>query len=494
MKRAWISFLVLMATGQTQAAEVAPKPVEETVEQVLLGGSRAGTLTTTTVKHDTDGKQLRTTAVLDLAFRRFGSPVKVRMDSGTVETPDGKILAVFMRQVHAGGKQLILVGVVKGNKLNVKIDNGRINRELDWPTDVLGTRAQETYFTTRKPKPGDKFTFKRYDPIYNTVVTVRVVIKQKESADGTKKKLLRVELKPDKIEVPGHSVTPAGAVWWLDDDFRPVRKQIDLDGLGKAVLVRSSKDARSVSTVGGSVDIGKSSLITLNRTIIRPYDTRKAVYRVTVRDDEDPDKILVSDSHQEVKNVKGDTFELHVHPVRLAKAKGAATAGKEYLGTSHYIDHDHDRVKELARKAVGTEKDAWRKAVKIERWVKQTIKLDNQAAFAPASDVAKSPRGDCRHHAILTTALCRASDIPARTAIGLLYVVRGKPQMGFHMWTEVFINGQWLGLDSTLGKGSVSAAHIKISDHSWDKVQSLTPLLPLARVLGKISIVVVKTE
>ena len=39
-----------------------------------------------------------------------------------------------------------------------------------------------------------------------------------------------------------------------------------------------------------------------------------------------------------------------------------------------------------------------------------------------------------------------------------------------------------VGLDATLGRGSVGPAHIKITDHSWDKVATMTPLLPLMRL------------
>src|SRR5258708_26433563 len=42
-------------------------------------------------------------------------------------------------------------------------------------------------------------------------------------------------------------------------------------------------------------------------------------------------------------------------------------------------------------------------------------------------------------------------------SVGLIYVnhrQRG-PVMGFHMWTEVWVKGQWLAIDATLGQGSV---------------------------------------
>jgi transglutaminase/protease-like cytokinesis protein 3 len=123
------------------------------------------------------------------------------------------------------------------------------------------------------------------------------------------------------------------------------------------------------------------------------------------------------------------------------------------------------------------------------------MRADNAVAMGPAGDVARQLRGDCRQYALLMAALCRAEGIPARTALGLLYVEKGRrPLMGFHMWTEVWIEGQWLGLDATLGQGGVSAAHVKISDQSWHATQSLTPLLPANRILGKMNIRVLSVE
>ena len=149
---------------------------------------------------------------------------------------------------------------------------------------------------------------------------------------------------------------------------------------------------------------------------------------------------------------------------------------------------------ELARRAVDGERDAWKKALRIERWVKNAMRNDNAADLVPASQIARSLRGDCRHHAFLTAAMCRAVGVPSRTAIGLLYVYQGGPQFGFHTWAEVYIDGRWVGIDSTQGRGGVSATHLKITQHSWDKTESLTPLLPVNRILGKLRIEVLRAS
>jgi transglutaminase-like putative cysteine protease len=89
--------------------------------------------------------------------------------------------------------------------------------------------------------------------------------------------------------------------------------------------------------------------------------------------------------------------------------------------------------------------------------------------------------------------MCRAAGVPSRTAVGLVYAPRERA-MGFHMWIEVWVGGKWYALDPTLGQGHVGAAHLKITDHHWNDVQSMTPLLPVTRVLGKLQIEVVSVK
>src|SRR5207302_1739264 len=126
------------------------------------------------------------------------------------------------------------------------------------------------------------------------------------------------------------------------------------------------------------------------------------------------------------------------------------------------------RVKSLARTAVGTETDPWKKALRIEKWVNQNMKVTSDQALAPADYVARALRGDCTEFAMLMAAMCRAEGIPSRTAVGLIYAdLATGPVFAFHMWTEVWVNNAWVGLDATLGNGRVSAMHLKIADHSW---------------------------
>ena len=96
---------------------------------------------------------------------------------------------------------------------------------------------------------------------------------------------------------------------------------------------------------------------------------------------------------------------------------------------------------------------------------------------------------------MLTAAMCRAEGIPSRTAVGLVYAEpKEQPAFAFHIWTEVWVDGEWLPLDGTLGRGSIGATHLKICDQSWHDARSMAPLFPVVRVLGRVSIDVVSVD
>jgi Transglutaminase-like superfamily len=481
-----------------------PDVVEDVWEAVHSGTAQIGYVHTWVLR--IDAKLLRTTAEMRLTFRRQGATLSVRQEQGTEETPDGAVIRVFAKQYQGAGIQLDLNGTLEDGKMHVIIDKGRIERRLRWSDEVVGLAKRMHYFEDRKPKSGDRFTLQVYEPTYNTVVTLRATVGEPEEVSvlGKQRKLLRVDLKPDVLDVPGQKVQLPASVVWLDERYVPVRRQIEMEGLGPIVLTRAT---RAQATAGGgpvgAPDINTQTMIFLNRAIPKPHSTRSIVYRVTVKDDPGPGTALVQDEHQEIRNLKGNTFDLQVHPVeagaKIPKPGGRekVEADAEYLASNDYIPSDDPRIRGQALRAVGKETDPWRKAQNIERWVKDAMKVDNLAPMASARVTAVELRGDCRHYALLTAALSRAQGIPSRTAIGLLYVIDRrtlKPALGFHMWTEVWIDGHWLGLDATLGQGRIGAGHVKITHHSWHDTKSLTPFLPVTRVLGKLAIEVVQVE
>jgi transglutaminase-like putative cysteine protease len=493
---------LLLLTLPTRAAEQPQGKIVEDVWEVLqMGGYRVGHVHTATREIETrGGKVLRTVLQFEMTLKRSGAVQKLRFENGTNETADGKVVGIAMRM-----DQVTQEGTVEEKGLHVKVNGGQIDKYVPWNDEVFGLSKQERLYKERKVKPGDKFAYKSYEPSITSVVTVRAQVGEAEEVETLqgKKRMLRVTLASDPIAVPkpGSDETfklqLPKMVLWLDKELTPVRRQTELPGLGTVVMQRTTR-AAATAPVEEVRDILENTSIALNRFIANPHATRRVVFRVTVKDDDEPTTALARDARQEIKNARGNGFELHVKAVR-APAKVArpdAPVREEYLKNCYFLNCDDAQVQRLAAEAVGDETDPLKKARRIERWVFDNMQNDNQVAFVPADRLARSLKGDCRQHAVLTAAMCRAAEVPSRTAVGLVYAVdrRGRPIMAYHMWTEVWVQGQWLAIDATLGQGSIGAAHIKIADHSWYDTQSLTPLLSVARVLDKLTIEVVSVD
>jgi hypothetical protein len=494
---------LVLWVGVASAAEPAGKIVLDTWDVAFIEKSKVGFFHTSVRETEKDGKKsYRTLLEMDLTIKRYNAEARLRMENGTEETAEGKVTAVFMRQFLANKQTLELNGAVEDGQLHLTIDKGNVDKKIAWNDDVIGLYCQERLFQQKKAKPGDQFTYLTFEPTLSTVVTVQATVKEEEEVEllgGKKKRLLRVEATPDKVEVPGTKIQLPTMISWLDKEKLPVRSQLEMPGLGKILLYRATKEIAQ-APVDGNVklpDLGLAALVPLNKAIKQPHDTKAAVYRITLKGDDEPTSAFAVDNRQEIKNAKGSSFELHVHAVRdPGKGEDDAKADAEFLESCYFLDSADGKVKELVRQAIGDQRDPWKKAKLIERWVCDNMRHSNSAEFGTAGQIARNLEGDCRQHAMLTAAMCRSADVPSRTALGLVYVTdRQKgPVMGFHMWTEVWIKGQWFGIDATLGRGSVGATHVKIADSSWHDTHDQKPLLPVTRVLGKVTMEVLSVD
>jgi hypothetical protein len=495
----WIAVSVVFASaGLAQAGQPQGKLVLDLWDAAYLEGGRAGYVHTTVHELDRDGqKLLRTTVDLHLTVKRFKDTIQLRGTAGTEETAAGKVVGTVMKQQVGQNKQLTITGVVSGKMIDLYLDGkAGVLKPAPWDDRAIGLYRQQNLFRDRQAKPGDKFNYLSFEPSVNLVVRTDVTVKDYEDValNGKgKAKLLRAELVPEKLE----GVTLPTLTVWLDKDGTALRQQVEVPGLGKMTLLRTTREVALAPGPEATItDIGISQMIRLNKKLVQPYDLSTITYRITVKDDDDAASTFVRDERQKVKDSKGSTFLMQVSSSRgPVKGGQAAKIGDEFTQSSYFITSADAKVKELARKAVGKEKDPWRKALAIERWVNQNMRGTNQEALAPADEVARTLEGDCTEYAMLMAAMCRAEGVPSRTAIGLIYAdTKTGPVMAFHMWTEVWVQDQWVPLDATLGRGYVGATHLKITDHSWHDTRSLTPLLPLIRVLGKLQIEVVSAQ
>ncbi len=499
-------------TGAVGKEEV--KPLLETWQAAYFEGLKVGHVHTLVTNSVRDGKKcIRTVREMSLMVKRYGSVIPIRVEQISEETANGKVLALISTQFLATDRTVKLTGAVKAGKLiyTTHTDEGETEQTLDWDDSAIGQYRQEVIFEKKKVKAGDRFKFLSYELLLPGALTIGVVVKDVEVVDRlvAKKsgktirivrepaKLLRVETVPEKFMLRGTPVQLPSKIVWLDARLMSVREQFEMPGIGAITFYNTTKTAALKPGVAPELlpDLGLKVSIPVKQTIDDPYRTTEAVYRITLK--EDLAKVFTEDARQEVRDKMDKTFELAVKAIRKpSKVETPDEPGKEYLESNQFIDSANARIRATAAKAVGEETDAWRKALKLEKWVHDNMEVSTSVGFPSAGQICTDLKGDCRQHAVLLTGLCRAAGIPARTAIGLIYVrEEGRsPYFGFHMWTEVAINGQWLGLDAILGQGGIAATHLKMGDHSWSKTATLAPLLPVSQALGKIHIDVLSSK
>ena len=220
---------------------------------------------------------------------------------------------------------------------------------------------------------------------------------------------------------------------------------------------------------------------------------------------------------QEVASVLDRTSdEVILLPADAAIMAAKGPDGRKYLDAFQNIllslkPHQREQWRRIVAKHVLTEKHEQvvtsRKTIKTggKAAARETDKespslrrrdsgqQQNVSAREEISETFDRREGDCTEHAMLLAALCRARQIPARVAIGLVYYPSADG-FAYHMWTEVWIEDRWIPLDATLGLGGIGGAHLKFAHSSMQGTAAYAELLPLAQALGRLQLELVSVE
>ncbi len=117
----------------------------------------------------------------------------------------------------------------------------------------------------------------------------------------------------------------------------------------------------------------------------------------------------------------------------------------QYVLPERYIESADETIKQCAdslkaRTLFATVKN-------IYHYVQKTITYKEFHYSLGARNALLLKTGDCNEFSDLFIALCRANNIPARKADGILMATMGR---AYHAWAEVFVEGVgWIALDPT---------------------------------------------
>jgi len=436
------------------------------------------------VSHDGQPR-IRYKAEAEMTVGRYGQQTTQKISYECDETPDGQLIR-FSTRIGSGDEVNRTTGEVKDGKLEVEQQTaGKTERSsFEWKPAWGGFFAPEQSLISKPLKAGETRQMKSLLPVFNTLgeVTMKAVRTEPVKILDQQMQLLRIE---HQVKV---GETTIASVQWIDKHGQIHKAQFP--AMQQVTYLTSEKIATAESP-GAGFDLGLSTVVKTSRDIVTPHKTGRIVYKATL-DSDSPADVFATSSSQQVKKVSDRTAEITVlaitarHPEDIAPARYKPTAGDREPNS--IIQSDDAEIVRMAKEVAPGEADPWRLARSLEQYVHQAIRKKNfSQAFSSAAQVAKTREGDCTEHAVLLAALCRARELPARTAVGLVYFPQAQG-FAYHMWTETYINDRWIPLDATLGKGGIGAAHLKISHSNLDGAGAYAAFLPVVQVLGQLKL------
>ncbi|HTN74799.1 MAG TPA: transglutaminase-like domain-containing protein [Pirellulaceae bacterium] len=461
-------------------------------EVMYIGEAKIGfSHTTVTIAGEGAAQTVKTTSDNEMTFNRFGQTVTMTIQIASEEKPDGTPLS-FSAIQQVGPSESVSTGTWTANSVTIEARtlDKKESKTIAWRPELGGVFAKDQSLQRKPLQPGEQRTLTALFPVMNKLGEIRFKAQDYETT-----KLLSGEaslLKVDCTEILG--TERIGSTLWVDKNGE-VQKQY-LPQL-KQTSYRTTREIATGKSNGPKFDLGDTTIVKIKKGIARPHQTQQIIYKATLPAGEIAEA-FVSGPSQSLKLLDKHTAELTVRAIRPHEPKELAEKDSpptdDDREPNNLVQCDDKLVVEMANSVVPGEKDPWKVAVALERYVRGIIKTKNfSQAFASAAEVAKNKEGDCTEHAVLLAALCRARGIPARGAMGLVYYA---PSGGFayHMWTEVWIDDRWIPLDATLAQGGIGAAHLKIAQSNLKGADALSAFLPVFRVLGQLELEVIATK
>ncbi|MCU1382868.1 MAG: hypothetical protein JWL71_1565 [Acidobacteria bacterium] len=400
----------------------------------------------------TTAATLRTTAHVDQAFTLRAFEFSLDPGTGPIEVRgriDGRRLA-----------------------LDVKTPSGTRSevRELDEPPALAQNLSRR--LANGSLKTGAKYQWTVFDPATLRNAKVNVEVGRRElvrGAGATPLPAFRVEM-----EFAGLKTSS-----WITDTGEVVREESPL-GL---ITVRESADSARAMAVSRrmQVDLLQAAAVAprMQTPIPEPRDVRLMRIRLGGAD------FSALDLEGGAQHVADGVLELR-DPQDLEPQRADPDVAR-YLLPEAFIESDAPEIVAEAHKAVGGVAGTRARAERLTRYVNALLDKKPTVSLPSAREVLRTKVGDCNEHTALYVAMARALGIPARIAVGLVYI---HGAFYYHAWPEVYIEeplgtgnsgmaakGLWLPVDPTLNEFPANATHLRLARGGLDKQTVILPMM-----------------
>ena len=473
---AWIAAMALLINrsylqaSTSLAADLARYGSAAVWRGVYYRGEKIGFTVSQTVARD-DGFLLEEDGLLQMSLLGATSAATLHTSA---HVDKAFTLHAFEFSLDPGTGPVEVRGTVDGRRLSLEIKTPsgtrREVRELEEPPALSLNISRR--LANGGLVAGAKYQWTVFDPATLRNSKVNVEIGRRElvrGAGATPLPAFRVEM-----EFAGLKTSS-----WITDTGEVVREESPL-GL---ITVRESAESAKAMAVSRrmQVDLLQASAVAprMKTPITEPRDVRLMRIRLGGAD------LSTLDLDGGAQRLRGDILELR-DPQALSSERADPDAAR-YLAAEAFLESDAPEIIAEAQKAVLRVAGTRARAEKLTRYVNALLDKKPTVSLPSAREVLRTKVGDCNEHTALYVAMARALGIPARIAVGLVYI---HGAFYYHAWPEVYLEeglrvegsglgapGLWLPVDPTLNQFPADATHLRLARGGLDKQAVILPLI-----------------
>lgn len=474
---------------------------------VTLAGAQCGYMHSITRR---DGDFIVSDSDLSITVQREKFKISIGMKQQFRETVAGEPVS-FDQSLNMAGQPVRQRGRVKDGKLKITTEQFGFKQKktFDFDPEIRFPWGQQIEMQKHGLKPGTTYELKTYEPTMSPAkpLATKIEVLDWETIVLLKKKVKALKVR-NTVDLSGLGgtggaanqamVAPGAAAagglgtkmvsdGWVDAEGFPMVIEMSLGSISVRIL-RSDKQA--ALRLDELPELFFSTFVKTDQTIDRRAEQIRL--RLSVSDGEMPD--IPDTGMQKATRVDARTVDLTIRRADWERLKASSTgksaaAMEEYLATSPFLDTGDELIVGLAKEGRGKAKTPWEIAANLRVFVTDYItKKDLGVGFATASEVAKTKQGDCTEHGVLLAALARVNGLPSRVVAGLIQVPGRKDEFGYHMWTEVWIEGRWVDIDAAMDQTECDATHIALTTSSLSDGAMAGDTMAVATLLGRLKI------
>ena len=454
----------------------------------------------TAANNDDAMPQIRRSRETRLKLKRFGVDLSVSAHLETIESIDGILDSWSLRRTGADGIVIQKSATWDDERKSFLI---RSNAAEATKTETIQSRVQPrspilpSWLLTEDVERPQRWASAVLFPETSAIVDVEIRQLPPQSIrlkDGKTIAVTRLEY------WPGNQPEMLSSVYY-DSEFQAVLVEQPL--LGKILRFYRTDAATALGEENlQALDLQFLTALPLRRSLLNPENSKIMRMKFSVGDSEQIS--LPSSDFQTVEQVAPNSVVVKLTrpavnadgTVVAAPSRNTTRPSSRFTESTRWLDTKNDTVRRMAVMGGGAVSNHREKCKRLTSYINSHLRL---AAFStslqPASEVVKSRQGDCTEYAVLLAAVMRSQGIPARVAVGFAYV-SNPASLVPHMWTEAWIDGQWIPFDATLGGEVNPLTRVKVMDSPLsDNVTNGTLLfVPLLNFLGRATVEILPEE